>query len=196
MTTDEKLKHFLDSCVSDASSRAEKMLSDYQTALEKTFEDHKKDARRRQALEIQTESDRIKRDGNKQLSLEHIELRKEIEKKQEDLMDRLFVELKDKLDNYMETREYHDLLEKQVKDAVEFADGSDITIYLDPADEDKIQRLSLHHGADIRVSNVSFIGGTRAVIPAKNVLIDNSFAAKIAEARQNFHFDTEGSDHE
>ena len=49
MTTDEKLKHFLDSCVSDASSRAEKMLSDYQTALEKTFEDHKKDARRRQA---------------------------------------------------------------------------------------------------------------------------------------------------
>ena len=69
-------------------------------------------------------------------------------------MDRLFVELKDKLDNYMETREYHDLLEKQVKDAVEFADGSDITIYLDPADEDKIQRLSLHHGADIRVSNV------------------------------------------
>jgi hypothetical protein len=47
--------------------------------------------------------------------------------------------------------------------------ASDITIYLDPADEDKIQRLALHHGVDlnIRVSDVSFIGGTRAVIPAK-----------------------------
>jgi molecular chaperone GrpE (heat shock protein) len=85
----------------------------------------RKDAKRRQALEIPTESDRIKRDGNKQLSLEHMRAQARRSKKsRKSLMDRLFVELKDKLDNlHGDFREYHDLLEKQVKDAVEFAGG-------------------------------------------------------------------------
>lgn len=197
MTTEEKLQHFLDSCVSDASSRSEKMLADYRAALEKTFEDHKTDSRRRQAMELQTESEKIKREGNKQLSLEHMELRRKIGQMQEELKDKLFVELKDRLDNFMETSAYHDLLERQIRDAMKFADGEEMTIYLDPADEDQAQRLSLHHGANIKVSKYSFMGGTRAVIPAKNILIDNSFASKIDDAREKFHFGTAGgTEHE
>jgi len=196
MTTDEKLKHFEYASVSDSIARADKMFSDYKDALEKTFEEHKADAERRQKMEIRLESEKIQREGNKQLSIAHIDLRKSIGKKQEELKDMLFVELKDKLANFLETPAYHDLLEKEIREALDFADGTKITFFLDPADEDKIQRLSLHHGADIQVSPVSFIGGIRAVIPEKNVLIDNSFKTKIEEAEQNFHFETEGSQNE
>jgi vacuolar-type H+-ATPase subunit E/Vma4 len=188
MTTEEKLQHFLDSCVTDARTRSDKMLEDYEAALQKTFEDHKADAKRRQAMQIQTESEKIKRDGNKQLSLEHTELRKAIGKTQEDLKDRLFVELKDKLANFMETSAYHELLEKQIREETEFAGDDPITIYLDPADEQQLQRLAFHSGADIKISDHSFIGGTKAVIPGKNVLIDNSFETRIAEERENFNF--------
>jgi len=196
MTTEEKLQHFLNSCTEDASTRSEKMLADYQAALEKTFAEHKEDALRRQAMELRTESEKIKREGNKQLSIEHMKLRKTIGEKQEELKDKLFVELKDKLDNFMETSAYHDLLEKQIKAAKEFAGDDEMTIYLDPADEDNLQRLALHHGVDLKISAYSFIGGTRAVIPGKNVVIDNSFASKIAEAKENFRFETGVADHE
>ena len=41
MTTEEKLQHFLDTCMEDARVRSGRMLDEYMTALEKTFEEHK-----------------------------------------------------------------------------------------------------------------------------------------------------------
>ena len=46
MTTEEKLQHFLDTCMEDARTRSNRMLDEYMTALEQTFEEHKADARR------------------------------------------------------------------------------------------------------------------------------------------------------
>ena len=98
--------------------------------------------------------------------------------------------------NYLETQDYQKLLERQVKQAVEFAGNDQMIIYLDPVDEDKLNRLALHNGnAELRISEYSFTGGTRAVIPARHILIDNSFQTKLEEAREKFHFDlslTEG----
>ena len=99
-------------------------------------------------------------------------------------------------ENYLETQDYQKLLERQVKQAVEFAGNDQMIIYLDPVDEDKLNRLALHNGnAELRISEYSFTGGTRAVIPARHILIDNSFQTKLEEAREKFHFDlslTEG----
>ena len=98
--------------------------------------------------------------------------------------------------NYLETQDYQKLLERQVKQAVEFAGNDQMIIYLDPVDEDKLNRLALHNGnAELRISEYSFTGGTRAVIPARHILIDNSFQTRLEEAREKFHFDlslTEG----
>ena len=168
MTTEEKLQHFLDTCMEDARVRSGRMLDEYMTALEKTFEEHKADTRRREKLG----------------------------RKQEELKDKLFVELRDMLANYLETQDYQKLLERQVQHAVEFAGTDQVIIYLDPVDEDKCNRLALHNGnAELRISEYSFTGGTRAVIPARHILIDNSFQTKLEEAREKFHFDlslTEG----
>ena len=45
MTIEEKLKHFQDICMEDARERSNKMLDEYMTALEKSFEEHKADAK-------------------------------------------------------------------------------------------------------------------------------------------------------
>ncbi len=36
------------------------------------------------------------------------------------------------------------------------------------------------------VSEYSFMGGTRAVLPGRNILIDNSFESKLAGAKESF----------
>ena len=182
MTTEEKLQHFLDTCMEDARVRSGRMLDEYMSALEKTFEEHKADTRRREI--------------NKQLAVGQIDIRRMLGQKQEELKDKLFVELKDMLAHYLETQDYQKLLERQVKHAVEFAGQDPVIIYLDPVDEDKANRLALHNGnAEFRISEYSFTGGTRAVIPSRHILIDNSFQTKLEEAREKFHFDlslTEG----
>ena len=176
MTTEEKLQHFLDTCMEDARVRSGQMLDEYMTALEKTFEEHKADTRRREKLQLLQETEKIEREINKQLAVGQIEIRRTLGMKQEELKDKLFVELRDMLANYLETQDYQK--------------------YLDPVDEDKLNRLALHNGnAELRISEYSFTGGTRAVIPARHILIDNSFQTKLEEAREKFHFDlslTEG----
>lgn len=190
MTTEEKLQHFLDTCMEDARTRSNRMLDEYTAALEEAFEEHQADSRHRADLQIRLETEKIERDMNKQLAIEQITIKRTLGNKQEELKEKLFVELKDMLANYLETPEYLHLLDRQVQHAVEFAGKDEVMIYLDPADEDKLRRLALHYGnALIKISDYSFTGGTRAVIPARHILIDNSFQTKLAEAKEHFHFD-------
>ncbi len=109
MTTEEKLQHFLDFCMEDARSRSAKMLDEYTAALEQTFAEHQADARRRAEQQVELESERIEHETNKKLSLEQIGIKRELGHKQEELKDKIFVELKDVLEQYMETPEYTQL---------------------------------------------------------------------------------------
>lgn len=188
MTIEEKLEHFQTLCFKDAGERSEKMLSDYTASLQKILEEHKKDARRQADMQVADEAETIKREINKELSIEQINIKREFSLKQEELKQMLMNELRNKLALFMESQDYVNLLEKQVKKAQEFAAGAPITIYLDPCDADKVNRIALHTGAELTLSQYSFLGGTRAVIPSKNILIDNSFKSKLEEAEANFHF--------
>ena len=190
MTTEEKLKHFLDTCMEDAHDRSSRMLDEYMSALEKTFEEHQEDARRRAKMQIRLESEKMERELNKQLAMEHISIKRDLGHKQEELKEKLFTEVKDMLANFMETPEYYQLLENQIQQAVTFAGDDHIVIYLDPADESKARDLSFaHNKTQILISEYSFSGGIWAVIPSRHILIDNSFQSKLAEAKENFHFD-------
>jgi len=190
LTTEEKLQHFLDFCMEDARTRSAKMYDDYTAALEKTFEEHKVDAKRRADMQLQIESEKIEREINKRLSIKQINIKRELGHRQEELKEKLFVEVKDILANFLESPEYDRLLNRQIQEAEELAGADEMIIYLDPADESKQRRISLHnHNTNIKISQYSFTGGTRAVIPSKNILIDNSFQTKLEEAKRDFRFD-------
>ncbi len=180
----------------DAHVRSSRMLEEYEAALEKTFQEHQEEARRHARLQIRQETEKLQREINKTLAVEQISIRRSLGQKQEELKEKLFVELNNMLANFLESKEYQQLLEHQIAQAVRFAGEDEVIIYLDPADEDKMRRLALHHStASIQLSQYSFTGGTRAVIPSRHILIDNSFQTKLAEAQEQFHFDltlTEG----
>ena len=194
MTTEEKLQHFLEFCMEDSRARSAKMLDDCTAALEQAFEEHKAEAEHRAEMQIQIEKDRIKRDINKQLAVDQLKIRRRLSRKQEELKDMLFVELKNRLAAFMETAQYQRLLERQIRRAREVAGDDELIIYMDPTDSDKLPRIALHQGegVDIRLSQYSFGGGTRAVIPSKNILIDNSFDALIAGEKRHFSFHLNG----
>jgi vacuolar-type H+-ATPase subunit E/Vma4 len=86
----------------------------------------------------------------------------------------------------MKTPEYDELLCTQIKNTLEFAQGDEIMIYLNPSDADKKTALEDKTGAVLTVSNRDFIGGTRAVISSRSILIDNSFLTRINEAKSSF----------
>ena len=195
MTTDEKLQHFLEFSMKDARIRSEKMVSDYCSALDETYEEHKKEALKRAQMQIEIEKNRIVRNFNKHYSIEQLNIKRELKDKEAEFTEMLFTELKDALARFMETPEYDALLVKQILAAKEVAETDDIRIYMDPVDADKIPKISMLTKTDIIPSQYSFLGGTRAVVIEKHILIDNSFETKLAEARENFHFEEGGITH-
>ena len=51
-----------------------------------------------------------------------------------------------------------------------------------------LQELERECGCELLVSGYPFGGGMRAVIPSKNVLIDESFDSRLSEEKENFSF--------
>lgn len=188
LTLEEKLQHFQEFTMEDARNRSSALLDEYTASLEQVFEDHKEKKLRQSQLEIKTETERLKHDRNKEVSTQHLHIKRKITRKQDELKEKLFVEVKDTLCNFMNTPAYDQLLINQINAAKMFAKDQSITIYIDPADSSRLSSLEVATNTLLTVSEYSFIGGTRAKIPEKNILIDNSFETKLAEAKFNFTF--------
>lgn len=186
MTTEEKLQHFTMYAMEEARNKSNTMLREYTDALEKIFQEHQEKKKRQANLEIKTETARLVSENNKQASEAQIEIRRMLSKRQAELKDKLFVEVKDMIARFAETREYHQMLVRQFREAMEFAGGEEIILYIDPSDAQIQYSIEAEIGAPVTVSTYSFQGGTRAVLPARNILIDNSFETKIAEAKEHF----------
>lgn len=188
MTAEEKLKHFMDVSIESANRKSSTMLEEYRKATEKIFEEHKEDAKKKAALQIKLGKDALERDKNKELSKEQIKIKKQLSKEQQERKEELFVEVLHMLEKYMTTRRYQEMLIKQIKEAKSFARGEEIVIYIDAADSAKLVSLETATNTPLQISKSSFIGGTRAIIESKNILIDNSFETKLKEAKEAFAF--------
>ena len=191
MTIEEKLQHFKEACAAEAMAAADKILSDYKNALEKDFLDYQKSEIRLADMEVETESTKIDKETNKELALEQISLRMELGKQAAEIKKKIFTQLEEKLAVFQSTPAYEALLDSQIAKALDFAGNDEVKIYIDPADEALAHSFSVKHNIDISISKYPFHGGMRAVIPAKNILIDNSFEKKILEAKEKFDVDME-----
>lgn len=171
-----------------AGNQGNDMIEEYKAQLQKIYEDHKSNAQKKAALQIKMETDSLERSMHKDLSKEQIQIKRELSQKQAELKEKLFDEVQNLLQQYRATPAYKDLLIKQIKAAKNIAQNEKITIYLDPADASDLADLVVKTGIELTVSEYSFLGGTRAVIHSKNILIDNSFESKLSEEKDTFTF--------
>lgn len=188
MTTEEKIKHFMDVTIRDASAKNEQVVKEYEDALNRIFEEHKEEAKRKADLNVHISEESLKKSINIAISKEQVQIKKDIGKKQSELKEKLFAEVKEKLLEYKKTSVYSERLVQQIKKAQAFAGGETLVIYIDPSDAHMLDALKEKTGAEILVSEYSFAGGMRGVLKAKNILIDNSFESRLREARESFVF--------
>lgn len=188
MTTEEKLKYFLDVSVKSATQKSTAMLSDYKNALSQIFEQHKQDITKKAELQVKFGIASLEHDKNKTLAKEQIRIKKETSQLQEDLKETLFSEVKELLEQYRTTKDYEQLLIQQIQAAKNFAGTEDMILYIDPIDVEKQSRLEAVTHIPLTISEYSFMGGTRAIITTRNILIDHSFETKFNELKESFTF--------
>ena len=171
MTLEEKIAHLQETVMTEARSEGNAIIDNHKKALESLFEKHKKEA----AAKAETE------------------LKRALGKTQNELKVRLFDEVKELLSDFTKTDEYLDYLCSKIREAARFADGEEMTIYISPSDKEKQTELEKRTGMTITISEYDFMGGMRAVIRGRNILIDHSFQAAVDYEYHQFSFAAGGA---
>ena len=189
MTIEEKLKHFYDTSVDEARRQAEKDVREHKEALDAALEEHKKMSLGNAASSRKAEIANAKREINKALSAEQLHIRRNWTARQSRLKEKLFADVRVQILKFMESPRYEEYLCTKIEEAVCFAEHDEIQIYLSKEDEPRLKSLTVKTGFPLKVSDESFIGGIKAIIPEKNILIDNSFEEGYQAAYREFKFD-------
>ena len=188
MTIEEKLTHFYDTSVDEARRQAEKDVREHKEALDAALEEHKKMSLGNAASSRKAEIANARREINKALSAEQLNIRRDWTARQSRLKEKLFSEVREQILKFMESSCYEEYLCSKIEEAVCFAEHDEIQIYLSREDEPRLKSLTIKTGFPLRLSGDSFIGGIKAVIPEKNILIDNSFEEGYNAAYRDFKF--------
>lgn len=186
MTIDEKLELFYKTAIDEATRESVTMLSEYEASLNEQYQVAKDTLAEKAELSYHLEEDTILREKNKIVSLAVRDVKKQILEEEKSFQDILFSMVVEKLKEYMKTDEYMKKLREQIQEAKMFAEGGEMTVYINASDQDKKECLEQETDVKLTVSNVDFIGGTRAVIRERNLLIDQSFLAKLSEEKENY----------
>ena len=189
MTTEEKLQHFYEVSMDTAREEATKVLDEYKAALETEMERHKQEKQAASESQFKIDSDNAAREINKALSAEHLHIKRKLSKKQQKLKESIFAEVEELLDDFSKKPEYTDWLEDKIKQSFEIAENDSVQIYLTAKDSAKAEELTKRTGITPLISETDFLGGIRAVIPEKNILIDNTFLTAFENEKERFNFD-------
>ncbi len=189
MTIEEKIAHLQAASMEEARAEGNAIMNQHRDALEHLFEEHRAEAVRQSETRIKAETTNARQQLNMAISKAQIELKRELGKTQNELKKQLFMEVDQLMKEYMITEDYKRLLISYIEKAAKFANGEELTIYINPTDEDKKAYLEEHTGLTLTVSKEDFTGGIRAVIHRRNILIDYSFKGALESERAKFLFE-------
>ncbi|MEF2653801.1 MAG: Archaeal/vacuolar-type H+-ATPase subunit E [Blautia sp.] len=189
MTIEEKLQHFYDSSIEEAYQEASQMIEEHKKNLDAMLSEHKRSRRQSAEAEVKAEAENARREVNKALSAQQLMIKRNWTKKQNELKDKLFAEVQNLLEDFVKTPEYDSYLCRKIKDAQDFAGEDELHIYLTPSDSSRLESIFQKTEAALRLADEEFIGGIRAIIPGKNILIDNSFREAFLACKKEFKFD-------
>ena len=170
LTNEEKITHIRTAAMEEARAEANAIIKQHEDALRSVFEQHQIEARRQSETRVRAESVTAKQQLNMAMSKAQLELKREMGKIQTELKTELFEEVQLKLLAFMRTEEYKEVLIRYIEKA------------------DKKTYLEERTGMTLTISKVDFIGGVRAVVPEKNVLVDYAFKGALENEYQKFQF--------
>lgn len=188
MTIEEKITHIQGVVMEEARGKGNQIIEQHRQALNRIFETHCQEVTRQSQTRIKGETVSARQQLNTAASKRQIQLKRELSKVKHTLKTELFEEVRELLDEYMKTEDYQNLLVAYIAKVARFANGQPFIIYINPTDAEKKMYLEERTGMTVTVSQDDFIGGIRAVIRERNILIDYSFLGALDKEQEEFVF--------
>lgn len=189
MNTEQKLEHFLNVSIQTANKKNEESFLKYKENLNTTFEDHKKEIQQSSKDSISNKKSLIKQTIRREYSSKESEVRRSLINERNSIKNQIFKEVDQLIDDFRKSEEYITYLEGRIKYIDSVIDDVEADIYVDSDDSHLAEKLEKKTGHKISVYNHNFSGGIRAIIPSKNILIDETIKTKIDDIYENYRLD-------
>ena len=186
MTIEEKMEHFRSISLESANSQSAESLSNYKKSLDDELEVHKENSLRLAEELKRAKINQVKANSKKQLSSAQMAIKKDLTKKQSEIKTKVFEIVRQKIAEYRTTPDYVANLKNQIQTVLDEYKDFDITVYIDSQDSALLDELKSNFNCNIQVYEKDFLGGTRTIVPERNILIDYSFKTKLIEEQEKF----------
>lgn len=186
MTLEEKIAHLQTSSMEQARAEGNAIIDAHREMLEKELADYKKEAMHQSKLRIMEEKTKAKLALNQTRAKYQLEQKRRRGKVQQELKDKIFHEVRQMVGEYMKTKAYDEFLVKCIRQADKYAGDNLVTVYINASDKEKREKLEEITGVSLTISAEDFIGGVRAVIHSRNILIDHSFLTQLRDEYEKF----------
>lgn len=186
MTIEEKMDHFRRLSLESANNKSAESLSSYKQSLDEELEVHKESAALLAEESKKARLNQVRATSKKELATSQMMIRKDLTKTQAGIKARVFDMVREKIMDYRKTPDYTNYLTNQINGLMQEYSDFSITIYIDPDDAELLETLKKSTGGNIEVYDKEFLGGTRTIVPEKNILVDHSFKTRLADEQDQF----------
>lgn len=189
MTEEEKLQRFYTECTEAAKKDSDAQLEAFSKELDDAFEAHKKQKMQETDAWIANERGVVERQLKREYSEKQQKIRQREAARQDLIREKLFKRVREKLLDAKKRPEYLEFLVKRTEESKKIAGTDPMTLYIDPSDQKFQDALEARTGVRALLSREPFLGGTRAVVRSKNILIDYSLQSLMEDERERYAFD-------
>ena len=183
MKVSEKLDMFSKLAIKQAEEKRIRILNEIKEEYNRALREIQDSLQKEADSTIREEAYKVWQEKNRVMLQSSVEMKRSLIELRDELADKLFDNIREKLNEYMQTPEYESALMDQIQKISR--QYCDLLIYLDPVDMRFAEQIKWRFNADVDCE--SLIGGFRVLIKEKHMVIENSFSARLEEAKENFN---------
>lgn len=182
---DEKLDHFSEAILSKAAKEKKEILDRAYNKRNKLLDEKELEFLEEAYNRIQEGLRKIKKHKNEIISRSIMDSKRELLNIREEITNKVFKQVEERLAKYTETPEYEDYLIKLIESYIEKINSDEYKIIISSTDKSKEELLSSKFN-NVVVSDDDFIGGCVVQNVSHNMFYNDTFKDKLYSQRQEF----------
>ncbi len=184
MNVKEKINVFSQLAIKEAEGKRDDMMAQINDEFEAACREYERDARKAAESDIREQQFRLEKKKHKEILAAKADVKKSIYELQSQLIDELFSKVEMNLGIYVETEDYVKGLLNDIR-KLSLKYRSAIELYVCARDTVHAEKIKELPNITIMTDD-SLIGGFRAVIPDKGLLVDCSYSSRLDSLKTNF----------
>ncbi|MHC3404256.1 hypothetical protein [Aerococcus sp. Group 2] len=186
MKLEEKMAYFKDQVTQQSQAEIDQQINQYRQTLEDDYQKFQVQTDETFAHRLVNEKEALRKENNKAISQIQINQQRELFLTEENMKLTLFQTFTKQIESYQKSEAYIEQLKKMLKNIQAYAGREKYDLYIDENDSHLRSQLESYASHPIIISDRPFMGGIRAVLRERQILVDYSFLTFLDRLKENF----------